>query len=87
MPNRSNACPARFRGSASPGQVSDPAPGAIQRYLRSLVRRHRALDEEIRLAARTSLGTSPSVAVLKKMRLALKDRIATLSRQAVGRAG
>jgi uncharacterized protein YdcH (DUF465 family) len=71
------------KGSRSPpGQapVRLDGPLALARYLTSLIRRHRALDEQIRREARSSVGLSPGITGLKRMRLALKDGISAMSR-------
>jgi len=51
---------------------------ALERSLAALVRRHRQLDARIEREAR--LAGSTGVAHLKRLRLALKDRIAALRR-------
>jgi hypothetical protein len=55
------------------------AKAALERYLASLTHRHRLLDARIEREAH--LAWSPRLKRLKRMRLALKDRIATLMRQ------
>ena len=61
--------------------------GPLLRYLTSLIRRHRALDEEIRDETRASRGNSQRLGALKRMRLALKDRIALLDRGTLRQPG
>lgn len=55
----------------------DRKPTALNRYLATLVERHRRLDARIEGEARWS----PRLKRLKRLRLALKDRIAALARQ------
>ena len=52
---------------------------ALERYLTRLVKRHRRLDARIETESR--FANSPRLKQLKRLRLALKDRIAALSRQ------
>ena len=54
-------------------------PPAFERYLATLVERHRLLDDRISREARWS----PRLKRLKRLRLALKDRIAALTRRHV----
>ncbi len=48
-------------------------------YLHTLINRHRAIDEEIARASRRPLA-EPKVRALKRLRLAIKDRIFALQR-------
>jgi hypothetical protein len=50
----------------------------LDRYLASLTQRHRLLDERIEHEAR--LASAPRRKRLKRLKLALKDRIAALGR-------
>jgi hypothetical protein len=50
---------------------------ALERYLATLVERHRLIDARIAREARWS----PRMTRLKRLRLALKDRIAALARR------
>ncbi|MDB5669252.1 MAG: hypothetical protein JWO25_211 [Alphaproteobacteria bacterium] len=52
---------------------------ALERYLKSLILRHRMLDARIDTESR--FAGSPRLKRLKRLRLALKDRIAALSRR------
>ena len=54
-------------------------PPAYERYLATLVERHRLIDDRISQEARWS----PRLKRLKRLRLALKDRIAALVRRRV----
>lgn len=69
-------------GPTAPERCSRPAPAprpeAAGRYLRTLMRRHRALDERIDREARAGLAPASRLSALKRVRLALKDRIAWL---------
>jgi hypothetical protein len=51
----------------------------IERYLASLVQRHRLLDARIESEAR--LASSPRLKRMKRLKLTLKDRIAALGRR------
>ena len=57
---------------------------AIERYLAALVERHRRIDARIEREAR--FAWSPRLRQLKRIRLALKDRIAALTRRRLSAA-
>lgn len=57
----------------------------MERYLETLVRRHRGLDAIISREHRRSPTSSPTLAHLKRLRLAVKDKIVALRAGAVPR--